>query len=183
MKTITSDELKLILEKHEKWLKGEAEGERAILIGYDLRNSDFSDSDLRGSVLWGSDFRHSDLSGSNLSGSNLRYSDLRGSDLRNSDLRGSVLWGSDFRHSDLSGSDLRGIDLDFYSWPLWCGTRNVKVDENIVYQLLLHINWLDNDCKVLQDIRALPSFQRAIKKAAKKRDVSHERTEGGGDAD
>ena len=143
MKTITSDELKLILEKHEKWLKGEAEGERAILIGYDLRNSDFSDSDLRG----------------------------------------SVLWGSDFRHSDLSGSDLRGIDLDFYSWPLWCGTRNVKVDENIVYQLLLHINWLDNDCKVLQDIRALPSFQRAIKKAAKKRDVSHERTEGGGDAD
>jgi hypothetical protein len=56
------DNLKEILEKHLKWLRNEYGGERA-----NLRGSDLSYSDLRGS---------------NLSNSDLSYSNLRGSDLR-----------------------------------------------------------------------------------------------------
>ena len=44
-------ELDEILEKHEKWLAGEHGGERAVLSGCDLRDSDLSDSDLRDSDL------------------------------------------------------------------------------------------------------------------------------------
>lgn len=59
-------DLKVKIELHGKWLRGEEGGERLVLIGEDLRGSDLRDSDLRGS---------------NLSGSNLSYSNLRDSNL------------------------------------------------------------------------------------------------------
>jgi len=57
MRTFTSEELKAILDRHVKFLRGEPDGEQA-----DLSYSDLS---------------YSDLSGSNLSDSNLSYSNLR----------------------------------------------------------------------------------------------------------
>jgi uncharacterized protein YjbI with pentapeptide repeats len=93
MRKITEIDLRDILKKHELWLKGEEGGEKA-----DLRGSDLSYSNLRGS-----DLRGSDLSYSNLRGSNLRNSNLRNSNLSYSDLR-----GSDLSYSDLRGSNLRG---------------------------------------------------------------------------
>lgn len=41
MKTITQDELKLILELHAKWVKGEPDGVRADLSGADLDQTRF----------------------------------------------------------------------------------------------------------------------------------------------
>ena len=35
-------------------------------------------------------------------------------------------------------ANLRGADLDFSCWPLWCGSQNVKIDENQAKQLLAH---------------------------------------------
>ena len=118
MKKLTQSEIREKLQKHNRWLNSEDDGEKA-----DLSGSDLSYSDLR----------YSDLSYSDLSGS-----DLSGSDLRCSDLRGSALRGSDLSYSDLSYSDLRGSDLDFSCWPLWCGGLSVKIDDRLAIQLLFH---------------------------------------------
>lgn len=36
-------------------------------------------------------------------------------------------------------ANLRGANIDFSSWPLWCGSQGVKVDLRIIYQLLAHV--------------------------------------------
>ena len=64
---MTNEELKKIIEKHEKWLKDQEGGERAT---------------LRGTNLYGADLRGADLRGADLYGANLRGADLRGADLR-----------------------------------------------------------------------------------------------------
>jgi hypothetical protein len=45
------------------------------------------------------------------------------------------LHGADLRGANLRDANLRGADLDFSCWPLWCGSRNVKVDARIAAQL------------------------------------------------
>ena len=75
-----ADELKIVLEKHAKWLKNEDGGEQA----------------------------------------NLREADLR-------------------------GANLRGADIDYACWPLWCGSKTVKVDAKIARQLAAHFCVLDCD--------------------------------------
>ena len=59
---------------------------------------------------------------------NLRWADLSVADLGGANLRGA----------DLGGADLRGADLDFSCWPLWCGSKGVKVDCRIAAQLAGH---------------------------------------------
>ena len=51
--------------------------------------------------------------------------------------------------ADLSLADLRSADLDFSTWPLWCG---IKVDIKFVYQLLAHICVLDCKSKIFKAI-------------------------------
>ena len=58
---MTRTELSEILERHRKWLAGEAGGQRA-----DLR-----EADLRGADLCGADLRYADLRGANLRGADL----------------------------------------------------------------------------------------------------------------
>ena len=84
MKTYTVDELKIILENHAKWLRGEEGGVRADLYGADLRNADLYDADLRGA-----DLRNADLYDADLRGANLRNADLYDADLRGANLRGA----------------------------------------------------------------------------------------------
>ena len=45
---------------------------------------------------------------------------------------------ADLREANLRGADLRGANLDFSCWPLWCGSKNVKVDKKIAAQLAAH---------------------------------------------
>ena len=65
-------DIKLILEKHAKWIRGEDGGERAALCGADLRNADLCNADLCGANLCGANLCNADLCGANLCGANLR---------------------------------------------------------------------------------------------------------------
>ena len=141
-------DIKLILEKHAKWAKGEDGGERADLRGADLRNANLRGADLcganlcsanlRNADLCGADLYDADLCGADLCDANLRNADLRGADLRNANLRGADLCGADLcgadlcdanlRNADLRGADLRGAkNTDKIAWnaytafyPLQC---------------------------------------------------------------
>ena len=74
----------------------------------------------------------------NLRGAELERADLRGANLERADLRWANLRGANLR-----GADLRGANLDFSCLPLWCGSFKMKVDDNILEQLLTHIRRLD----------------------------------------
>ncbi len=124
-----ANELKNALEKHGKWLTGEAGGERANLRG-------------------------ADLSGAKLSEADLRWADLRCANLRGADLSGANLSGANLSGAYLSGADLRETDIDFSCWPLWCGSKGVKVDVRIARQLAAHFCVLDCDDQEYQAARA-----------------------------
>ncbi|HQJ66522.1 MAG TPA: pentapeptide repeat-containing protein, partial [bacterium] len=96
-----------------------------------------------------------------LTGANLVRADLTGANLARANLR-----GADLRGADLRGADLRGADVDFSCWPLWCGSKNVKVDAQIARQLAAHFCVLDCDNAEYQAARA------AILEFAKKSHIS-----------
>jgi hypothetical protein len=148
-----NEKLQKILSDHDLWLKSDKNGKRAnlqdaylrgaYLQGADLRGVDLSRVDLRGAYLRGAYLRGADLSLADLRGAYLQDSDLRGVDLRGADLRGADLSRVDLRGAYLRGADLRGADLglaniDYSSWPLWCGSVGVKIDDRIAKQLIFH---------------------------------------------
>ena len=55
--------------------------------------------------------------------------------------------------ADLRGANLQDADLDFSCWPLWCGSKNVKVDNRLVFQLAAHICVLDCDTPEFKAIK------------------------------
>ncbi len=77
----TKEELKKILNLHEKWLNDDEGGIRA----------DLNRAYLRGANLSGADLRGADLSGADLIGAYLSGADLRGADLSGADLSGAYL--------------------------------------------------------------------------------------------
>ena len=121
-------ELQEILDKHTKWLNGEDSGECA-----DLGRADLVGANLVGANLRGANLRGANLIGANLVGANLECANLRGADLRR--------------------ADLRGADIDHSAWPLWCGSKNVKVDRHIAAQLAAHFCALDCDDPDYQAVR------------------------------
>ena len=103
--------LEEILEKHEKWLEHEEDGEKAKLIKADL-----SFVDLRGADLINVDLRFSNLRGANLSCANLVRANLSHADLRKADLSYTNLSGTDLSYANLcevnlSDSDLKNTNL------------------------------------------------------------------------
>jgi hypothetical protein len=75
-------------------------------------------------------------------------------DLRNANLIGADLRGADLIGADLRGADLIGANIDYSSWPLWCGSNHVKVDQKIAAQLAAHFCALDCDDPEYQVARA-----------------------------
>ena len=93
----------------------------------------------------------------NLSSADLRGADLSGADLSHADLRYADLSGADLSHADLRYADLRGANVDFSSWPLWCGSlKGVKVDARIARQLAYHL------CSVVCDDPEFTSIRDQI---------------------
>ena len=139
MATLTQAQLNKILRLHTLWLEGDSKGERA-----DLRQAELYAVDLQYSVLSEAKLRHANLRSADLSGADLRYADLRFCDLRSADLSGADLWYADLRYANLLNTDLRYADLrhadfDFATFPLWCGSFGMKVDEDFIYQLAYHM--------------------------------------------
>ena len=120
------EEIRIVLEKHEKWLNNELGGIRADLSGEDIYGLDLRGAnlyganliraDLRVAYLIKADLREANLSGADLSGAdlyeaNLSGADLSGADLREANLSGANLSGANLSGANLSGADLRGADL------------------------------------------------------------------------
>ena len=121
-------DIKLILEKHAKWARGEDGGERADLHGADLRgadlcNADLCCADLCCADLCGADLSDADLSGADLSDAVLYGANLRGADLRDADLRGANLCSANLCGADLSSA--KNTDKTLWNahtafYPLQC---------------------------------------------------------------
>ena len=86
-----------------------------------------------------------------------KKANLSSADLRGADLSGADLSGADLSHADLRYADLRGANVDFSSWPLWCGSlKGVKVDARIARQLAYHL------CSVVCDDPEFTSIRDQI---------------------
>ena len=135
VKEMTQCDLNTIIQLHEKWLNGEPEGKKA-----DLSNTNLSNTNLRGAILHGANLHGAILSGANLNGANLNDANLNDANLRSADLHGANLHGAILSGANLNDAILRGADVDFSSWPLWCGSlKGVKVDSRIARQLAYHL--------------------------------------------
>lgn len=75
-------------------------------------------------------------------------------DLSRAVLAGANLRGATLTHANLAGANLTHVDLDFSSWPLWCGSIGVKVDARIARQLMYHACAVDCDDPEFQAARA-----------------------------
>ena len=101
-----------IIAKHQKWLNGAPDGERAILYGADLRGAYLNGADLSGANLIRANLRGAYLNGAYLNGAYLTGADLRGANLIRANLRGAYLIGADLTGADLNEADLNGADLN-----------------------------------------------------------------------
>jgi len=147
MRTISYQELQIILKKHKRWINGEDGGEIA-----DLRVANLSGADLSGA----------DLSGADLSGADLRVANLRGADLRRANLSGADLSGADLRRANMIKSD-----LDFSCLPLWCGGLDINIDDRqakqIAYHLVRNVLYSQNTSKEAKEaVKPLVDFSNGF---------------------
>lgn len=142
------EELNSILRLHKAWLNVEEGGKRADLHHASLYHARLQDADLRYANLQGVDLDHGDL----------RNTILRGTKLKNASLD-----HADLHYADLHRADMRGANIDFASWPLWCGSLKAYVDDRIAIQLLYHtLSVVQHSPYVSEDVKkALLSAENA----------------------
>jgi hypothetical protein len=87
MRIINEQELKDILDKHGKWVRGEENGERADLRFANLRSANLSFANLSSADLSSADLSSADLSFADLSFADLSSADLSFADLSFANLR------------------------------------------------------------------------------------------------
>jgi uncharacterized protein YjbI with pentapeptide repeats len=147
------NELKEVLEKHQKWLKKIDGGERANLRNTNLENVNLSDANL---------------SRADLRFANLEDAYLSRADLRFADLSGSKLWGTNLIRTNLMRADLRHADLDFSAFPLHCGSFDVILDDRIMAQLINHVLSVDHPLtKKLREMETVTSLSHFHKESEK----------------
>ena len=103
-----------------------------------------------------------------LNRANLAYANVTNANMQNTQLITANLIGADLRNTDL-----RGASIDFSCFPLWCGSKDIMIDEEQAKQLFMHIfnigekffpggliqeqkDWL-NTCRHIQN-EAFPKF-------------------------
>ena len=103
---VTGEDMKELLDRHARWLKGQASGRRLDLWDTDLAGISLVNADLRDANLG-----RARLQGADLSGADLRTAYLEEGDLRRVNLRGADLRETNFSEANLEGADLRQADL------------------------------------------------------------------------
>ena len=152
--TYTEAELKTILEKHQKWLNDEPDGERANLVYANLERAN-----LEGAYLEGANLEGAYLEGANLVYANLEGAYLKGANLEGAYLKGANLVGANLERANLERANLEGANLDFSCWPLWCGSLDVKVGARIAAQLAYHFCRLKcDDTEYIEARNAIVDF-------------------------
>ncbi len=112
MITYTKEELKEIINDHQKWLAGTG-GVRADLSGADLSSVDLSNVNLSRANLCGVDLNSANLSNADLSNINLSCASLSYTILRNVNLSGACLRGATLNNAVLFGANMSGADLGY----------------------------------------------------------------------
>ena len=85
-------------------------------------------------------------------------------DLSGANLIGANLRGADLSEANLREANLREANLDFSQWPLWCGSFDVTVSPNLIYQLCYHICRVKSTVKVPKAIRDLANKWAGIER-------------------
>jgi hypothetical protein len=101
----TPEELRVILDAHGKWSRGDADGSRANLTRANLTGADLTGAYLTGANLTGANLTHANLFGADLTRANLTHANLTHADLTRAYLTGANLSGAvgflRERHMDL----------------------------------------------------------------------------------
>lgn len=107
MRKISDEELRKILNLHEKWLRGEEDGIRADLGWTDLRNMNLFHTNLSAANLDYAILENSDLSRSDFIRTNLSCANLK-----NANLSYAILDHTNFSNACLAGANLKGAYLN-----------------------------------------------------------------------
>ena len=167
-------DIKIKLELHLKWLRGEAGGERLNLSGQDLSAANLrranlsaanlSAANLSAANLSDANLRLANLSDANLSDANLSAANLSDADLSAANLSAANLSDADLRLANLSDANLSAANLDFSVWPLRCGSFHAKAGRRLFAQLLKHVAMLNvSECgdtdvlAAMSEIRKMPA--------------------------
>lgn len=145
MQTITQTELHERLKLHSLWLADHSQGERLVLLGYNLSNLKFHNVDLSYSDCSYSNFTSAWLNGANLSYAQMRYTTLHYVNLERANCYSTDFHGARFHASSLKNADFTGASIDYASIPLWCGSLGVKVDLKLAAQFAYHFCSLSCD--------------------------------------
>ena len=101
MRTYTDEELKIILDDHQKWRSGKEGGVRANLTGANLEGVNLTGANLEFvNLSW------ANLRKANLTKANLYRAHLENSDLHNTDLSSAYLYEVNLVKANLAGADL-----------------------------------------------------------------------------
>lgn len=111
------------------------------------------------------------LTDTNLIGANLTDAVFTEANLTRTTFFGTRLVRANFSRANLTGATLAGADVkgaifDFASWPLWCGSFNVRGDDRLVSQLFRHLIEID-DSECSKEVQEEMSILRKMKLANK----------------
>jgi uncharacterized protein YjbI with pentapeptide repeats len=158
------DVIKEKLDKHYFWIKSDGKtGKVAAFTAMDLRGHDFNDKDLRyvrfdscdlrGVVFDNSMLSKVDFFDANLTKASLRNCDLVGTSFYKATLVYADLTGSNLFKANLRNADIRYAHIDFTSFPLSCGSLNLKIDIGKACQFLYHLCSMKCDDEEFMAIR------------------------------
>ncbi len=125
--TISSEELKEILEKHSRWLRSVPDGVRANLFGANLSRANLSGANLSRANLSGANLSRANLSEANLSRANLSGANLSRANLSGANLSRANLSGANLSRANLSWANLYGADLSWVNGNMR-EIKTIKVD-------------------------------------------------------
>lgn len=134
---MNSEELKTILDLHNKWIRKEPDGKRADLSWAHLRFANLSGVDLHGADLTGAD-----LTGANLNGADLNYACFSFADLSRTNLHRANFVGADLTGADLSEACLymtNLIDAKNVDFPISCPEKGSFIGFKKAHRLIIEL--------------------------------------------